>query len=31
MKAENRIIEKTGSGMWDDFIKQLEKELKDKK
>lgn len=31
VKAENRIIEKTGSGMWGDFIKQLEKELKDKK
>ncbi len=29
IKAENSIIEKSGSGMWGDFIKQIEKELKD--
>ncbi|WP_196889434.1 SEL1-like repeat protein [Aureivirga sp. CE67] len=27
VKAENTIIEKTGSGNWGDFIKQLEKEI----
>jgi len=27
VKAENAIIGKTGSGMWERFIKQLESEL----
>ncbi len=29
VKAEAKVIEQSGSGMWGDFIKKLEKELKD--
>ena len=31
LQAENRMIEKTGSGMWEDFLIQIEKELEIKK
>lgn len=31
VKAENKVKQKTGSGMWEEFIQQLEAELKKEK